>query len=143
MNCIGTNPNVDTFICQNGGWVPKNHELAAQHAPVISPSSLDWQPPTADEYEDVKVYPGTNTDITAPVMVRTANSANWFVDGNEYRHPYSYVVRVDGVALRNLEGRWHWCHRLVIIETAGDPPVGYVLYARIFAPRSNWTEVTR
>ena len=113
-------------------------------APVtISPTSLDWIPPTVDEYEEVETYPGLNPGVKAPVRVRTANPADWFVDGAIYRHPYSYVMKVDGVALRNLNGRWHWCHRLVIIESPGDPVVGHVMYARLFASKANWTEVTR
>ncbi len=110
---------------------------------TISPTSLDWIPPTVDEYEETDTYPGLANGIKAPVLVRTANAADWFVDGKVYRHPYSYIMKVDGVALRNFNGRWHWCHRLVIIESPGDPQVGFVMYARLFASKANWTEVTR
>lgn len=136
--CSGTNPNVDLFICQDGGWLPKDNPAARLvEVAAPSPSSLDWQPPTADEYEDVEVYPGA-TGPKMPVIVRVADPTKWFVDGKTYRHPYGFIAKVDGVALRNLEGHWHWCHRLVITETTGDPQVGHVMYARIFAPRANW-----
>lgn len=140
MDCIGTNPNIDLFICVNGGWVPKTHEIAIQR--TAAPSTNDFQPPTSDEYEEVEVYPGTGGPKTK-VRVRTSNPDDWFVDGKTYRHPYGFVAKVDGVALRLMDGTWRWCHRLVITESAGDPEVGYVVYARLFASRANWEEVTR
>src|SRR5688572_25840616 len=112
MDCIGTNPNVDSFVCINGGWVPKSHEIAIQYAPAPK-SSNDFQPPTTDEYEDVLVYPGAS-DQRASVLVRTADPSKWFEDGKTYRHPYGFVAKVEGIAFRNFEGTWRWSHRLVI-----------------------------
>ena len=142
MNCVGANPNVDLFVCHEGGWIPKDNPRVVNVAPVISPSSLDWQPPTSDEFEEADIYPGTGGPKTS-VLVRTADPSRWFVDGETYRHPYGYEMIVDGVALRNLEGRWHWCHRLVITATSGSPEVGHVMYARIFAPVFVWEKVAR
>lgn len=124
--CSGHNPNADLFICVDGGWVPRDHPTAA-HAPA-PPSTHDFMPPTADEFTD-------------GIMTRTADPTQWFVDGQRYVHPYEYMVRVEGIALRKLDGVWRWCHRLVIIETSGDPGVGHVLYARLFAPRHTWEVV--
>lgn len=138
MDCIGTNPNADMFICVNGGWVPKSHEIAIQHRPAPK-STNDFQPPTEDEYEEVETYPGSG--IMALALARTANRDNWFVDGKTYRHPYGFIAKVEGVAFRNFEGTWRWSHRLVIIESQGDPEAGYVVYARLFAPRTMWEEV--
>jgi hypothetical protein len=45
---------------------------------------------------------------------------------------------VEGIALRNLDGVWRWSQRLVLIESSGDPVVGTVLYARLFAPANPW-----
>jgi hypothetical protein len=136
-DCPGTNPNAALFVCVNGGWVPRDHPTAV-HAPA-PPSTHDFMPPSADEFEDVETIPGSGH--RSPVLVRTADPNNWFVDGVTYRHPYGFVVRVSGLALRRMDGTWRWCHRLVIIDSPGSPGVGHVLYARLFAPRSNWTEV--
>lgn len=137
MDCVGTNPNADLFVCVNGGWVPSNHPIA-QHEPA-PPSTNDFAPPREDEFEDIETYPGSG--VTQRVLVRTATESRWLKDGARYRHPYGYVIEVQGIALRNFEGKWRWCHRLVFIETVGDPPVGHVMYARLFAPADNWTEV--
>jgi len=135
--CIGPNPNADLFICVNGGWVPKNHDIAInQPAPQ---STNDFQPPTCDEWEEVETYPGSG--ILNRVMTRTADPDKWFKDGQTYRHAYGFVARVDGIALRNFDGRWLWSQRLVIIESPGDPQVGRVLYARLFAPRAPWEPI--
>lgn len=134
LACSGANPNVDLFVCVNGGWVPKNNPIfVTQPAPQ---STNDFAPPTADEYEDVETYPGSGD--MARVLVRAANELQWFRDGLTYRHPYGFVARVDGLALRQFGSTWRWCQRLVIIESPGDPEVGRVLYARLFAPRNGW-----
>jgi hypothetical protein len=137
MDCIGANPNLDLFICVNGGWVPANNPtFVAQPAP---PSTSDVQPPTTDEFEDIETYPGSG--ILTRVLTRTADPSQWFRDGARYRHPYGFIIKVEGIALKQFGTRWFWCHRLVIIETVGDPPVGHVMHARLFAPQANWTEV--
>jgi hypothetical protein len=104
------------------------------------PVAHDLTPPSGDEYEVTETYPGSG--ITSSVMTRTADPSRWFVDGQTYRHAYGFTARVDGIALRQFGDRWFWCHRLVITDSPGDPVVGRVLYARLFAPRAPWEPVT-
>ena len=131
VDCPTVQPGPE-WTCHHGGWLPPSHPAApAPQKPAPTYPSI--AEPTEDEY-----LPDSTGELR---LIRTVNRDLWFKEGRLYRHPYGYVVKVDGLAYTCLSERCDLYQRLRVVQSPGFPYVGHIFYAQLFAPKFMWEEV--
>ena len=129
------------FIHNGYGWI-----VTAPPAPLpkVSPIRSAVNVPTEDEYLLLPGYTSVETAPLQPVLVRTANKADWFKAGKMYRHAYAAFIKIGRVEFRCEDiGYGEVCDLFQIGTVIGNDawPEGTEIPFRLFAPRGPWTEV--